>query len=125
MNHQGLIADWVAETEFAFGSALADMDGDLDSFRELGDIYAEELPRQLSLLDGVRGDVGRLLPLLHEAANTLGVIGARLYARRIRDIEEDLRSGGHADPYVAAASTAEAMRRSGLALAQWLAVRGD
>ena len=104
MNHQGLIADWVAETEFAFGSALADMDGDLDSFRELGDIYAEELPRQLSLLDGVRGDVGRLLPLLHEA---------------------DLRSGGHAEPYVAAASTAEAMRRSGLALAQWLAVRGD
>lgn len=123
MNHHGLLADWVHEAEFAFGTALADMDGDLDSFRELGDIYAEELPRQLTLLDGVQGDVGRLLPLLHEAANTLGVIGARLYARKIRDIEEDLRSGGHADPYVAAASTAEAMRRSGVALAQWLSVR--
>jgi hypothetical protein len=124
MNHQGLLADWVHETEFAFGSALADMDGDLESFRELGDIYAEELPRQLALFEGVQGDVTRLLPLLHEAANTLGVIGARLYARRIRDIEEDLRSGGHSDPYVAATSSAEAMRRAGVALAQWLSVRG-
>ena len=122
---QPMLADWVEESEFAFGSALADMDGDLDTYRELGAIYAEELPRQLALFDAVDGDVGRLLPLLHEAANTLGVIGARLYARRIRDIEELLRAGGTTDPYAAARNACEAMKRTGQALERWLAARAS
>ena len=122
MNHTAL-ADWVLESEFSFGSALADMDDDIEAYRELGVIYAEELPRQLTLLDTCGGDVRLLLPLLHEAANTLGVIGARLYARRIRDVEEDLRSGIPSDPFSAARNTAEAMRRTGQALEAWLAAR--
>jgi hypothetical protein len=115
--------NWLDEPEYAFGSALADMDNDLGAFRELESIYREELPRQLQLLQDGSGRAEHLLPLLHEAANTLGVIGARLYAQHIRAMEESLRAGGPVAPDVAARMTAEAMARSGAALALWLGTR--
>lgn len=117
-------ADWVGEAEFAFAGALADMDGDVEAFRELASIYEEELPGQLQLLEGAAADVDRLLPVLHEAANTLGVVGARLYSRKIRDIEEELRAGDLRRFGRAAQDTAAAMQRTGAALRQWLDSRG-
>jgi hypothetical protein len=115
--------NWLDEPEYAFGSALADMDNDLGAFRELESIYSEELPEQLRLLRQGAGRAELLLPLLHEAANTLGVIGARLYAQHIRSMEEELRAGGSVAPEDAARSTAVAMERSGVALAMWLGLR--
>ncbi len=116
---------WVDIEEFSFASALADMDGDMGSFRELGSIYAEELPGQLALLAGSAQSADKLLPVLHEAANTLSVIGARLYARKIRDIEEELRCGRPFDTAAAAQDTGIAMQRSGVALARWLESQPD
>jgi hypothetical protein len=115
--------NWLDEPEYAFGSALADMDNDLGAFRELESIYSEELPGQLRKLRQGASRAEQLLPLLHEAANTLGVIGARLYSQNIRFMEEALRAGGPVAPEDAARSTADAMERSGIALALWLGSR--
>lgn len=120
MNHP---TNWIDEPEFAFGSALADMDNDLEAFRELESIFSEELPDQLNRLRQGAGAPERLLPLLHEAANTLGVIGARLYAQHIRAMEEALRTGVGVTPEDAARLTATAMERAGAALVAWLGTR--
>lgn len=115
--------NWLDEPEYAFGSALADMDNDLEAFRELDSIYNEELPDQLRQLRHDEPEAEHLLPLLHEAANTLGVIGARLYSQHIRSMEKVLRAGGPLAPADAARMTADAMERSGVALTQWLGSR--
>lgn len=115
--------NWIDEPEYAFGTALADMDHDLEAFRELESIYSEELPEQLRRLRQPGWRAEQLLPLLHEAANTLGVIGARLFSQHIRALEESLRAGGAVDPDDAARLTATAMERAGLALAGWLGSR--
>lgn len=117
------LAAWIEEAEYAFASALADMDGDIEAFRELSVIYGEELPNQVALIAGAGHDAARLLPLLHEAANTLGVVGARLYSRKIRDVEEDLRNGQPCDLPQAARTTIAAMERTGVALERWLQAR--
>lgn len=115
--------NWIDEPEYAFGSALADMDHDLEAFRELESIYGEELPGQLRKLREPGWRPEQLLPLLHEAANTLGVIGARLFSQHIRAMEEAMRAGEPVDPDDAARLTATAMERAGLALARWLGSR--
>lgn len=116
-------SNWLDEPEYAFGSALADMDNDLSAFRELQAIYSEELDGQLLQLREGSSSPEVLLPLLHEAANTLGVIGARLYSQHIRTMEHGLREGAGVSPDEAARMTTAAMERSGAALALWLGSR--
>lgn len=119
------IAPWVDEEEFAFGSALADLDGDLETFRELAVIFDEERPSQEAQLVAGATSAAALLPVLHEVANTLAVIGARLYSQHIRAGEEELRAGKACDTRMLAQSASQAMRRTSAALSRWLALRGS
>ncbi len=123
MSRTQALPAWLAENEYAFGSALADLDGDREAYQELADLFFELLPGEVAQLrsEGLARD--RLVALMHEAANTLGVIGARLYSQRVREAERLILSG--ADPGLAtvAEATAVAMERTGVALRAWLAQR--
>lgn len=114
---------WLAEREYAFGAALADLDGDREAYQELADLFYELLPGELERLRSPGLTRDRLVALMHEAANTLGVIGARLYSQRIREAERLILSGAEAGLAPLAEATAVAMERTGVALRDWLAGR--
>lgn len=112
---------WWLEEEFAFGSALAELDGDMDCYLEIADIYAQEMPAQMASLRAAASSPLALAPLLHEVANTFGVLGAPLYVQRIRGIEKSIRADGAAfEPGDTAEATCLAMQRTHDALRQWL-----
>ena len=113
--------NWWLEEEFAFGSALAELDGDMACYLEIADIYEQEMPGQMASIRAAAADPMALAPLLHEVANTFGVLGAPLYVQRIRAIEKAIRTDG---PIFDLGDTAEAtclaMQRTHDALRQWL-----
>lgn len=115
---------WWLEEEFAFGAALAELDGDLACYREIVDIYEQEMPDQIEAIQAAAADPLALVPLLHEVANTFGVLGAPLYVQRIRTIEKAIRAEGSAyDLADTAQVTCLAMQRTREALRDWLGRR--
>lgn len=116
--------NWWTEEEFAFGAALAELDGDLSCYQEIADIYEQEMPGQLVAIRAAAHDPLALAPLLHEVANTFGVLGAPLYVQRIRAIEKSIRSEGpDFDLADTAQATCLAMERTREALRDWLSRR--
>ena len=79
-----LDADWV----------VRDMGQDAEGYREVASMFLEDLGvSRASLLRGADGAALALLPMIHELANSLGVIGARRATAQVRQTEHRLRSG--------------------------------
>ncbi len=79
-----LDADWV----------VRDMGQDVEGYLEVAEIFLEDLAAsRAGLSSGAGGTAVALLPLIHELANSLGVIGARRGTALVRRTEHSLRNG--------------------------------
>jgi hypothetical protein len=77
-----------------FDRVLADMAHDPEGFIAVCEVFLEECPRTLGELAGTaRTDREELLGVLHEVANSLGVVGAYSAATIVRQMEMALREG--------------------------------
>ena len=106
---------------FAFEAALAELAGDLDCLRDIAGMYEQELAARQRALRDAASDGPRLIPLLHEVANTLAVVVAPVDAGRVRALERRLRDGAAvAEVGLDVASVCAAMQQVHEALQQWL-----
>ena len=79
-----LDAEWV----------VRDMGNDEEAYRAVADMFLEDLAVMRDALNRSTGDSAtKLLPAIHEAANSLGVIGARRGAAVVRGTERRIRQG--------------------------------
>ncbi len=71
--------------------AMGDFSGDI--YREVGEVFLEDLPSMRRSLRTAEGSAEALIPALHELANSLGVVGAQRGEALVRDLERRLRDG--------------------------------
>lgn len=77
-----------------FDRVLVDMAHDPEGFIAVCEVFLEEYPKTLEDLAGMaRTDRPELLAVLHEVANSLGVVGAYSHAMTVRQMEVALQEG--------------------------------
>jgi len=106
-------------------NAIRDMGADQEGYCEVSAIFLEELPALLDLLElRSHGASATILPVIHEAANSLGVIGASRGEQRLRELEAVLRMSGGVTAQEASQSASAALQQAAGALRAWLAALG-
>ena len=107
-----LDADWV----------VRDMGQDIEGYREVASIFLEDIGvSRAGLLAGVDGAAVVLLPLIHELANSLGVIGARRGTALVRRTEHRLRSGESLTAQEVVHQSVDMLDEAEAALRAWMA----
>jgi HPt (histidine-containing phosphotransfer) domain-containing protein len=102
---------------------IRDMGQDAEGYAELVGIFLEDVPATLNVLAGIEGGVvsDALLALIHEACNSMGVIGARRGAAQMHALERRLRRGEQMSAAQVAASASTALSSAQSAIQAWLA----
>lgn len=120
--NQGANVDGHALPVLDTNLVIADMGHDRDAYSELAEIFLAELPKTLSALDRTSASANSdaLLALIHEACNSLGVIGAMRGAAQTRALERRWRQGELVPADQASATVRSALLEAGTALTQWL-----
>lgn len=110
-----LDAEWV----------VRDMGNDMEAYRAVADMFLEDLTVMSTALDRANGESAAcLVPAIHEAANSLGVIGARRGAAVVRNTERRIRQG-EAIPLASAKTLVQReLERAEVALRVWLLSAG-
>lgn len=110
-----LDADWVIR---ALGHDPRD-------YAELVEIFMAELPKTLAALqlNAAGANPDALLSLIHEACNSLGVIGARRGAAQTHALERRWRQGEPVAAEEASEIVRSALLEAGEALTHWMASR--
>jgi len=94
---------------------------DEDAYRAVADMFLEDLAvMRGSLTRASGGSAADLVPIIHEVANSLGVIGARRGAARVRYTERRLREGEVMSAADVAAVSQQALDQAEAALRRWL-----
>ncbi len=101
---------------------IADMGQDRDAYSELAEVFLIELPKTLSALEraSAGANPAALLALIHEACNSLGVIGAMRGAAQTRALERRWRQGEPVPTDQASEIVRSALLEAETALTQWL-----
>lgn len=99
--------------------------GSDEIFRELAQIFLQDLPAMQDRLGraGAVPALPELIAAVHEAANSLGIIGALRGESLTRRLEQQLRDGGDASAAAVADAVREALRQAEAALVGWLQER--
>ena len=106
-----LDADWV----------VRDMGDDAESYREVASMFLKDLPvLRATLARGARSSSAALISVIHEVANSLGVIGARRGTARVRLAERRLREGAQIDLLWVEQLAVEALALAEEALLAWM-----
>jgi HPt (histidine-containing phosphotransfer) domain-containing protein len=85
-------------TPFTPQHVIDDMQGDIDGYREVALAFLEDARDKIQALSSKRWhSVDDLLEVMHEAANSAGIIGATASSHAIRDLENRLRKGERLD----------------------------
>jgi len=106
-----LDADWV----------VRDMGDDPESYREVASMFLKDLPvLRATLAQGARSSSAALISVIHEVANSLGVIGARRGTARVRLAERRLREGAQIDLLWVEQLAVEALALAEEALLAWM-----
>lgn len=102
---------------------IAEMECDADAYREIVDVFLQELPVMHASIDAAEasGHVNRVLSALHEIANSLGIVGGTRGESVVRGLEAEL----YEDPTSVALSEATRIARGcldecAIALRAWL-----
>jgi hypothetical protein len=107
-----LDADWV----------VRDMGHDVEGYREVAAMFIEDLPiLRARLALSASSTPAALVAVIHEVANSLGVIGARRGAARVRMTERCLREGSDMDMLAIERVAVEDLSSAESALQAWLA----
>lgn len=102
--------------------AIAHMGGDLDIYQDVAGIFLEDAHRVRGLLEQTV-DEYQLLPVLHELANSFGIIGAVRGELMVREFESMLRAAEPVSLRAALQEVTRELQQVCLALADWLAAR--
>ncbi len=106
-----LDADWV----------VRDMGHDVEGYREVAAMFIEDLPiLRARLALGASSTSAALVAVIHEVANSLGVIGARRGAAHVRMTERCLREGSEMDLLAIEHVAVDALSSAESALQAWL-----
>ena len=106
-----LDADWV----------VRDMGDDPESYREVASMFLKDLPvLRATLAQGARSSSAAFISVIHEVANSLGVIGARRGTARVRLAERRLREGAQIDLLWVEQLAVEALALAEEALLAWM-----
>ena len=107
-----LDADWV----------VRDMGHDVEGYREVAAMFIEDLPiLRARLALSASSTSAALVAVVHEVANSLGVIGARRGAARVRMTERCLREGSEMDLLAIERVAVDALSSAESELQAWLA----
>jgi len=110
--------------EIDIDAAIASMENDVEGYAAIADVFIEECaPTQLALERAVASGTANLLPILHEIANSLDVVGATQSGRMVRDLELRLHEGDTLDATVVAGLASRALTKAAQELRAWIADR--
>ena len=100
---------------------VRDMGNDMESYRAVADMFLEDLTVMRNALARATGaSAASLVPAIHEAANSLGVIGARRGAAVVRNTERRIRQGEAMSLASAKAVIQRELEQTEAALRAWL-----
>lgn len=79
-------------------ATIRDMDDDIEGYREVAATFLEELTPTIEALsrEAARG-LPAIVPVLHEAANSMSIVGAQRGAAIVRQLESDIHQGVQLD----------------------------
>jgi hypothetical protein len=101
-------------------AVVRDLGNDREIYCEVAALFLEDLGTVRAAL-AAELPVGALLPVIHEAANSLGVIGALRGAQQVRATEQRLREGQAITLTEVRRVAAQALDDAEAALRSWLA----
>jgi len=102
-------------------AVIRDMDNDAAGYREVAIIFLEEVDPTLQSLAAQAGQgLSALVPILHEAANSMSIIGARRGANLVRQMEGDIYEGATPETAEAVELCSLCLVRTALALREFL-----
>lgn len=106
-------------------AAIQDLGGDLEGYLEVSAVFLDDLQVQMERLDSrSQSTPAAILPVIHEVANSLGVIKALRSEQQVRQLERRMRGAGDISAQAAADITRQALLSAREALLAWLSAHG-
>ena len=100
---------------------MRDMNDDGEIYREVAQVFLEDAHVQHGHLATVGSDRSAAIAIIHEVANSLGIIGASRGEQAVRLAERQLLDNPAADSAAAVLTAMSALTQAQLALSDWMA----